>query len=327
MAMTKTGSIGDAGVAQQQHQQYDEILEQLKAIRAELSELAARESELRAIMQRDTELETYLDRLNRTIGKKTTEQHVAAAIDGADLRMDPCPYAVIDNFLPGRLYDSLLRGIPPVEQFAGKPMGKQHMDVPFALAPTYSQRIWAYMATELVPDVIAPKVTEKFRASIDEWIATNWPDLPPSTVELKGSGGRIMYRRRGYRIRPHRDPKWSFITCIFYLARPGDNETWGTQLYAVESDREADTAAPYWIDDKQCRLVRDVEFRQNRLLVFLNSVGAHGASIPADAEPADLERYIYQFRVGPTVDAIAKLKAMLPEERQALWAGMALVDY
>ena len=73
--------------------------------------------------------------------------------------------------------------------------------------------------------------------------------------------------------------------------------------------------------------MEDVKFRPNRLLVFLNSAGAHGAYIPADAQPETLERYIYQFRVGPTVDAIAKLRSMLPEERQPLWTGKALVDY
>ena len=313
-------------VSRVQRQCHD-ILQQLKAVTEELAALKGRDEELRVILERNTELEPHLERLDKTVGKGTTVRHVTQAISGAELHLDPCPYIVIDNLLPGRVYEALLRGIPPVELFANKPAGKQHMDVPFSLAPTYSQRAWAYMANELVPDTIAPRLIDKFRAVIDEWIALNWPDLAPSSVKLHGSGGRIMYRRRGYRIRPHRDPKWSFITCILYLARPGDNEAFGTQLYAVEGDREADTAAPFWIDDKQCRLVRDVENTPNRLLVFLNSVGAHGASIPADAEPADLERYIYQFRVGPTLDSVAMLKSRLPEERQRLWAGKSLVDY
>jgi hypothetical protein len=304
-----------------------DILKQVKALGERIAELEARETELRVILQRDSELEPYLERLHRTIGKESTIQHVAAAVDGAALCHEPFAHVVIDNLLPGRVYDSLLRGLPPVELFANKPAGKQHLDVPFSLAPTYSQRIWGYMATDLVPNVIAPKLIEKFQTPINAWVAANWPDLPPDSVKLHGSGGRIMYRRRGYRIRPHRDPKWSFITCIFYLARPGDKEEWGTQLYAVDDDREADSAAPYWIDEKQCRLVLDVEFRPNRVLVFLNSVGAHGAYIPADAEPADLERYIYQFRLGPSLEVISMLKSMLPEERQRVWAGKALVDY
>jgi hypothetical protein len=315
MATLKTDSVSE------------DILAELKALRDEVAQLRVREGELRAVLTRATELDAHLDRLNKTLRKTTMGERVTAAIESAEYHVKPFPYTVIDNLLPQVFYDALLQGIPPVELFESKPTGKQHLDVPFALAPLYSQRIWRYMASDLIPNVITPALLAKFRTEIDEWITRNWPDLPPDSVELRGSGGRIMYRRRGYRILPHRDPKWSFITCILQLAHPGDAETWGTQLYAVDDDREAKSAAPYWIDEKQCRLVEDVKFVPNRLLVFLNSEGAHGAFIPPDAEPADLRRYIYQFRLGPTLEAIGTMKAMLPEERQPLWAGKALVDY
>ncbi len=308
-------------------QQCEALLQQMTAMRTELSELAIREGELRAILARNSELEPHLDRLRKILAKIMTAKEPAAAIDRAELHLEPFPHAVVEDLLPAAFYDCLLRGLPPVELFANKPPGKTHLDVPFEMAPTYSQTVWRVMASELVPQVIAPKLIEKFRKPIDEWITKNWPDLAPSSVELHGSGGRVMFRRRGYRIRPHRDPKWSFITCILYLARPNDSQTWGTQLYDVADDEEARSAAPYWIEDARCRLVRDVEFKPNRLLVFLNSVGAHGAYIPPDALPENLERYIYQFRVGPTLDAVATLRAQLPEERQALWTGKALVDY
>lgn len=338
MAVLKTDSATDRGVNQPDHaalaesvalvqRQCEEILLQLKATNDKLLQLSARESELRAVLERATELDTHLDRLRKTLRKTTMAEQVSAAIDRAQLHLDPFPYTVIDDLTPAVFYDALLKGIPPVELFEHKPAGKQHLDVPFALAPLYSHRVWRFMASELVPKVIAPRIIEKFRTQIDAWITSNWPELPPESVELHSSGGRVMFRRRGYRILPHRDPKWSFITCILYLARPGDDEAWGTQLFAVDEDQEAKSAAPYWIDQKHCRLVEDVAFRPNRLLVFLNSAGAHGAHIPPDAQPETLERYIYQFRVGPTPDAVAKLKSMLPEERQPLWAGKALVDY
>ena len=40
-----------------------------------------------------------------------------------------------------------------------------------------------------------------------------------------------------------------------------------------------------------------------------------------EAEPADLERYMYQFRVGPTASSIRELMRMLPEERQGIVGG------
>jgi hypothetical protein len=106
-----------------------------------------------------------------------------------------------------------------------------------------------------------------------------------------------------------------------YLARKGDDESWGTQVYAVDDDGEAQGAAPHWIDPARCHLVEDVAFKPNRALIFLNSSGAHGATIPEDAKPADLDRYAYQFRIGPDAASIVTVTATLPEDRRAAWTG------
>ena len=308
-------------------EQCTEILGQMKALNDRVSQLTERESELRTLLERDADLDPHMDTLLKVLTKRNTAGEVAAAIERATLKLEPFPYAVVDDLLPAGLYRCVLKGIPPRELFTSKAPGKEHLSVPFTLAPAYCRRVWRFLGDVVVPQIIAPHILKKFRAPIDEWIACNWPDLPPDSLPLHGSGGRIMLRRRGYRIMPHRDPKWGFITCIFYLARPEDSENWGTQFFAVDEDQEAKNAAPYWIDPERCRLVEDVAFRPNRLLVFLNSTGAHGAHIPEDAQPPTLERYIYQFRIGPPTKTITMLKSLLPEEQQPLWAGKALVDY
>ena len=58
---------------------------------------------------------------------------------------------------------------------------------------------------------------------------------------------------------------------------------------------------PIWIDERRCRLVKDVEYRPNRLFVFFNSTGAHGAQVPADAQPETLERYIKRMEELETI--------------------------
>jgi hypothetical protein len=322
MTSVKTDTISLDAI----QQQYAEILDQLKILNERVAELDTRDKAVRAVLQREAELDREQEFLLKALGRRRTATRVAARIDNAPLVLEPFPYTIVDELLPVALYKCLITGIPPLELFSTKPVGK-HLDVPFSLAPLYSHRIWRFMAETLITDVIAPRLIEKFRPQIDEWIRRNWPDLTIDNVQLHGTSGRIMFRQRGYRIAPHRDPKWSFITCILYLARPKDSEAWGTQLYAVEQDQEATSAAPYWIDEKRCTLVNDVAFRPNRLLAFLNSDGAHGAHIPSDAEPANLERYIYQFRIAPTAEAIATLKEKLPEHRRSLWAGKTLVDY
>jgi hypothetical protein len=237
---------------------------------------------------------------------------------------DPFPYAIVENLFPPLFYKALIAGIPPAELFEDNAANHQQLPVPFALAPMFSRRVWKFMV-KVADEIMMPAILEKFRPALEPWIAENWPQLAGNPLgapmDLHSTGGRIMKRTRGYNIPPHRDPKWGFITCLMYLAKPGDLETWGTSLYAVDEDKEARGALPHWINASSCRLVREVPFKANSALMFLNSNGAHGASIPEDAEPSNLERYAYQFRIGPIRDSIKALMDMLPAERRPMWAG------
>ena len=298
---------------------------ELRSVNDTLATLKLRESQLRAVLRRDAELEDDTAALPALLNRQGIAEHIAAAIESAELRSDPFPHMVIENLLPDDLYDAIIRGLPPAELFGDKPVNKQQLKVPFDFAPGYARRVWRFVADVVAPQFITPALVDKFDAPLLAWVRQNWPELGDDPfggkIRLHSTDGRIMLRTRGYRIPPHRDPKWGFLTCLIYLVREGDNETWGTQLYSVASDREARGAAPHWIDPATCTLEGEVGFKRNRALVFLNSVGAHGAFIPADAEPADLERYLYQFRIGPTGSAITKMMSALPEERRAFWAG------
>jgi hypothetical protein len=88
----------------------------------------------------------------------------------------------------------------------------------------------------------------------------------------------------------------------------------------VVDDREASYKQTYYpeADGRRCELVTSVPFRPNSMLVFLNSRGAHGATIPADADPT-VERYSYQFYVSPEQAALGALIRELPSERRLMW--------
>jgi hypothetical protein len=319
-------SVGERGDTQ-----LAELQRELRAVKAEMAALALREAQLRAVVRRDAELESAAAALPALMDTTRINEHVSAAIAGAALHTDPCPHVVVTELFPPDLYEALLLAIPPRELFEDKPVNKQQLNVPFAFAPAYSRALWKYMADVVIDRVLAPALIERFREPLRDWIVANWPSLaddpfgPP--MRLHSTDGRILLRRRGYRIRPHRDPKWGFITGLLYLAGAHDRPEWGTQLFAVDADDEARGAAPHWIGDTQCRLARTVPFVRNSGLFFLNSSGAHGAHIPDDAEPASLERYAYQFRIGPTGQSIQALVAELPENRRALWAGKVVDSY
>jgi hypothetical protein len=289
-----------------------------------IAQLTAREAQLRAVIRADVANEDALPTLPAVLDRNRIATHVRAAIGCAQVRLDPFPHAIVPSLFPADFYAALLRGIPPIELFEEKAPNKPYVNVPLTIAPGYSRRVWNFMVY-VVQRTLQPLVIDKFRDPLRDWIARNWPALtsdpfaPP--MEFNMADGRIMMRGRGYRITPHRDPKWGFLTCILYLAREQDSEQWGTQLYSVDDDGDAVGAAPHWIEPQRCRLVEDVPFRPNTMLVMLNSKGAHGASIPDDAEPADLRRYIYQFRIGPNAAAIPRLNALLPADRRPLWTG------
>lgn len=311
------------------------ILERLGAMSGELKRLAdenarlsLKESQLRAIARLDVKFEQQDAELVALMADSCVESHVAEAVAAAPLRECPCPHIVVENLLPDALYDALIRGLPPAELFADRPVNKQQMSVPFDLAPVYSRRVWRFMARTIVDHMYMPAVLDKFREPIAAWLRQNFPLVPPellASLPMTSSDGRILLRTRGYHIRPHRDPKWGLLTSLLYLARPGDSEHWGTQLFSVEADGDAPTVSPHWIGAERCRLVTDVPFRRNTLLAFLNSTGAHGARIPDDA-PADLKRCVYQFRIGPNAAAIRELLATLPPDRRVAWAGK-VVEY
>lgn len=292
--------------------------------------LTLRESQLRAVATADASFEEAMEQLHAICDAPRVIAHVRAAVERSRLTLDPMPHLIVSDVLPPDFYQALLRGIPPYALFADRPHNKQSLKVPFEYAPAFSRTTWNFLLDVALEGAFQPAIVEKFREPLAEWIGREWPPIASdplaAPLELHTTDGRILLRGRGYEIPPHRDPKWGFITVLLYLARGGESEQWGTQLYAVEEDEAATSIAPHWIEGQRCRLVVDVPFRRNSALVFLNSHGAHGACIPGDAEPAGLQRYIYQFRIGPTKASIKALVEMLPEERRSAWQGK-MVDY
>ena len=167
---------------------------------------------------------------------------------------------------------SLVRRLaPPPVFFADRDESRQRLPVPFTVAPAYSRRVWQFIANDVVGGMVGPALTERMGPVIREYLR-GYCELPSDIdLTLHASNGRIMLRRPGYMIQPHRDPRWGFVTCLVYLARPGDDETHGTQLYAVTDDREAPSDKPFYIEESRCELIKTVPFRTNTMLAFLHT--------------------------------------------------------
>jgi hypothetical protein len=127
-----------------------------------------------------------------------------------------------------------------------------------------------------------------------------------------------MLRRKGYLIKPHRDPRWAFLVALFYAAPRGTPHTYGTQLYRLIRERDEPHTSPLWLAPEECELARDVPGIGNSALIFLNSTGAHGASVPDDAPP-DFLRYVYQARFSPDSATKKRLLDLLVGEGRDRW--------
>lgn len=249
--------------------------------------------------------------------------HVREAVAAAPMETDPYEHIVVERLLPDDVYELLIEAIPPLSFFTDHDPIKQDLPLPMELGPTLATNVWGFMDDVIARRIIRPAVLQRFHEPLQRHFDVIFGEafreqangLPQSI-----SGGRLMMRRPGYHLSPHRDPKRSLLTCLLYLARPGDSETYGTQIFRVVGDSEAGYKQTYYPEQegRACELVKVVPFRPNSLLVFLNSRGAHGATIPADA-PAETERYAYQFYIAPQNESLSALIKQLPRDRRTMW--------
>lgn len=224
--------------------------------------------------------------------------HVSRAIDVSPLDLDPTAHMVVTNLLPPDTYEEVVRGLPPRSLFQGTDSVKLNMRPSTRdLLPDASRAMLHLVDQILVPAMI-PAIWRRFephlREHLNRWTAEHGASGSPVTPRYVG--GRLMLRRRGYALAPHIDPSRVLITGLLYLARPEDDEAYGTSLYRMHGAPVIDQTNTFYPETQgiTCEHVRTVPFRPNTALVFLNAGAAHGASIPKNAPP-DTLRYAYQF--------------------------------
>ena len=240
---------------------------------------------------------------------------------------------LIDDLLPADVYAQLLETVPPPEGFEVADKVKANFDpAKGEAAPEQSRTTWMWFQNEIVSEVLTPLLLDRFRPSLaSAYEALFGAALAEEALQLRHTTfrGRLMLRRPGYQLRPHRDMKNAALTGLVYFAKPGDSPEYGTDLFRIENDREAPFMKTFYPESAggRAELVRSVPFVGNSALVFLNVPGmAHGAGIPREAPQA--VRLAYQFYIGARKADLATIVRRLPPERQATWVrGVADADY
>jgi len=247
--------------------------------------------------------------------------HVANAVAAAPLASEPFPHVLIDKLLPENAYHQLVKAIPPRVFFEHLDLNHQEVMVPSDLAPLLSREIWAAFYDRVVTDALVPGLVDKFREPLDRLVCRYWPmhqSLEDANIRLELLMSRILLRRPGYVINPHRDPRWAFVTCLVYLPPRNAQRFFGTQLCAVRREPEHRSHGALWMDDTDVEAVKSVPGHPNTALAFVNGTGAHRASIPEDVA-SDTERYLYQLQLGPSAASQRRLLASMPADEAARW--------
>ena len=262
----------------------------------------------------DREWRSDVGTVQALMSKLDVAPHVTQAIQAATLEGSPLPHVVIPNVLPQEVYKALLTFLPPRAFFEGleNRSDKNEVGLPMRYGPEASLVAWNFMY-DLTHSVVIPALARRFEPAMRDYMQTTFPgqigkDTPIIDDITFVKETRIFRRGPGYTLKPHRDPQWGFVTSLFYLARPKDRPEHGTQLYAVDEDQIATTEGVYYPDESHCRAVKTVPFTPNTALAFLDSAGAHGASVPPDADPST-ERYLYSIRFGPNSRTRERLMA------------------
>ncbi len=250
--------------------------------------------------------------------------HFRDAVAHAPLVTDPGPHMVITDALPQATYERLLDTMPPADAFEVADKVKANFDPSRTegVSPQ-SRETWLWFHSDLVDKVLSPILLDAFRQSLLSSYETQFGSaLAEEALALPHHAfqGRLMLRRPGYRLKPHRDKKIAALTGLVYFARPGDSRDYGTELYRIDDDQQTPVMKTYYPEDHgaHAALVRSVPFVGNSALVFMNVPGmAHGAGIPRDATQS--ERYAYQFYVGPPKPDLARIVHRLPPELATAW--------
>ena len=300
----------------------DEALAAHEQSLAALPELRARVDRCMAAYAHDAKSAGRLADFVSSVDRAAVMAHATQAVARTTLHLDPCPHIVLEEVFPDDVYDRLIESLPSPVFFEKVSESRDEMPVPFTFAPAYSRAVWD-LFHQAIEGAVLPAVIAKFRPALDDFIRHAFPALKSwdeSGLNLRAANPRLMLRRPGYVIKPHRDPRWAFLVALFYFAPRGSQHTYGTQLYRLKNERDEAHTSPMWVAPEECELVRDVPGVGNSAVIFLNSTGAHGASVPEDA-PADFLRYFYQARFSPDTAAKNRLLALMEAEQRDRWVA------
>ena len=222
-------------------------------------------------------------------------EHVGRVMADAVVNVDPFPHLVVEDLLPAAFYDRILDALPPRDFWRESGKSRENWEVWFDVGPWTTEITWRFVEDRVVDGILKPLLLRVFAEPLTcFWRSAHAVD--GATVRYRADEGRLQRRRKGYQLRPHLDPSHAALTGLLYLARPGDDPAHGTSLYRASAPLPAERDGIYYPEQHGIAVehATTVPFRPNTMLVWMTSLGAHGADLTGDSVPKRIERYTYQ---------------------------------
>ena len=230
-------------------------------------------------------------------------RYLSEVLSQAELRKDPFPYLIIDDFFPDDFYSSLLASIPPISQAAK--VSDSISRITLVPDPYSDNEDWSYKALLTnTPDLY------RFWHSFAEFL--NSPSLIQQLLEILEisysnsytMSARLAYDSKGSGLGPHRDREDKVASFIFYLASPLTCSTEidsGTELLVPKVLRDSYSDQHYKFSE--FRTVKTVHYMPNRLFAFAVKRGENGVhSFHGYRQTKQGTRMSIKFHIHKTVE-------------------------
>lgn len=232
------------------------------------------------------------------------ETYVSDKITEAAVSSVPFAHCVVDNVLPQAVFDEIHRHWPADEIMmrlpdTGRTTSKSDAykerlvmlldDRFFEEQPEEAAKFWVNVAYAVMSSAVIAACYKKFE-----------PILEKRVSHLGGSGRLdpemlVVSDRSDYKIGPHTDSRERFLSLLYYLSPEPKYQSYGTGLYKpkdpdiVVNDRLHHPFADF-------ELVKRVEYRPNRLVLFPRTDHSYHGVEPIPVEDCDRRLLIVNIR-------------------------------
>jgi hypothetical protein len=178
--------------------------------------------------------------------------YIKNKINDSKLIMEPFPHLIIDNLIPKEIFEDLKKEVNTLQNFEPFTIHEGRFSIP---SNEWKDNL-EILKKELYNEEIRKILIEKFKEQL---------------LKLKEYDSKSKWQlhlsidKSNYEIPPHLDSPSKQLSVLYYIS--GGNV--GTSLYTNNHNGKEE------LDYKKAKKVKEIEFKENRLIVFCSSIFDH----------------------------------------------------